>query len=259
MLEYEFDNLDDQFVTIWSKYFLYQDESLIIKDLETLAEMGQINAVQSWYLFRTKGDNKVIDQIVESYTGANYNELFAMANYEASQADEKQELQNLIEQRKHYEEKYYSTYDESYVKTIHEIDDEIVKLPFIKKYQESSTAIINISKNLGDPIVRTRACEITLTLTHNAVPYQNNKQMSYLKSANKSCVNSLMKIYKQELKKKPDFKASDNPQLCYSLAKAIAFPTNKKHKELGNSLFKQLADRPLCLTSYQSTPNLTSS
>ena len=51
MLEYEFDNLDDQFVTIWSKYFLYQDESLIIKDLETLAEMGQINAVQSWYLF----------------------------------------------------------------------------------------------------------------------------------------------------------------------------------------------------------------
>ena len=52
MLEYKFNSLDDDFITLWSNYILYNDTTLIIKPLEKLAEKGQINAIQCWYLLK---------------------------------------------------------------------------------------------------------------------------------------------------------------------------------------------------------------
>lgn len=81
MLEYNFNSLDDDFITLWSNYLLYNDTSLIIKPLEELAEKGQINAIQCWYLLK-KADqqNAVIDEIVDRFYGDSFNEALAIAN-----------------------------------------------------------------------------------------------------------------------------------------------------------------------------------
>ena len=67
MLEYNFDLLDNDFITLWSNYLLYNDANAIIKPLRILAEKGQINAVQSWYLLKKEDEHsEKIDKIVES-------------------------------------------------------------------------------------------------------------------------------------------------------------------------------------------------
>jgi len=81
MLEYDFNELDNDFITIWSKYFLTNDKTAIKEYVEALAELGQINAVQSWYLISGGKENKNINAIVKSYNGGNFNEYLAMANY----------------------------------------------------------------------------------------------------------------------------------------------------------------------------------
>lgn len=81
MLEFNYNSLDDEFVTFWSRHLTNAEETDMLGKLEKLAEKGQINAIQNWYLYKEVGENKKIDKIVESMSGENFNELFAMANY----------------------------------------------------------------------------------------------------------------------------------------------------------------------------------
>lgn len=56
MIEYGFNALDNDFITLWSNYILYHDKGQIIKPLTMLAEKGQINAIQSWYLLKEESE-----------------------------------------------------------------------------------------------------------------------------------------------------------------------------------------------------------
>lgn len=79
MIQGNLTKLDNDFITIWSHYVLYRE---IDKDaLRKLAELGQINAVQSYYLF-FKETNAKVDGIVKEYRGLNPDEIFAQANKE---------------------------------------------------------------------------------------------------------------------------------------------------------------------------------
>lgn len=81
MLEYGFNELDNDFVTLWSKRIVSGEVSLIFTDLTKLAELGQINAVQSWYLLaKGNDDNAVIDNIVSNLGNGGANELLAIAH-----------------------------------------------------------------------------------------------------------------------------------------------------------------------------------
>lgn len=81
MLEYGFNELDNDFVTLWSKKIVSGEDSLIFRDLTKLAELGQINAIQSWYLLAKNGDdNFVIDNIVDNLGNGGANELLAVAH-----------------------------------------------------------------------------------------------------------------------------------------------------------------------------------
>ena len=96
MLEYNFNSLDDDFITLWSQYILYNDTAMIIKPLEELAEKGQINAIQSWYLLKNPEEkNATIDAIVDGYYGDSFNESLATANRLYSQ--NKQQINHLRE------------------------------------------------------------------------------------------------------------------------------------------------------------------
>lgn len=81
MIEYDFDELDNDFITIWSNYILYQDKGRIIGPLTMLAEKGQINAIQSWYLLKEASEqNETIEKIVDNYKMDNFNQMHAVAN-----------------------------------------------------------------------------------------------------------------------------------------------------------------------------------
>ena len=79
MLENDFGELDNDFITLWSRFLLSANFE-IFKQIEKLAELGQINAVQSYYHKNSRGVNNTIDKIVESYNGTDFNELLAMSN-----------------------------------------------------------------------------------------------------------------------------------------------------------------------------------
>ena len=81
MLEYDFNELDNDFVTLWSKKIVSGEDTLIFKDLTKLAELGQINAVQSWYLIAKRTDkNNTIDNLVSNLGNGGANEMLAIAH-----------------------------------------------------------------------------------------------------------------------------------------------------------------------------------
>ena len=81
MLEYGFNELDNDFVTLWSKKIVSGEDTIIFKDLTKLAELGQINAMQSWYFLAKNGDdNAVIDNLVDNLGNGGANELLAIAH-----------------------------------------------------------------------------------------------------------------------------------------------------------------------------------
>lgn len=79
MLEYASTALDKDFMTLWSKYLL--TGSMDQTRLTALAELGQVNAVQSYYLFTdAKQKNQTIDGIVDLYSPNDLNQQLAILN-----------------------------------------------------------------------------------------------------------------------------------------------------------------------------------
>ena len=108
MLEYNFTELDNDFITLWSRYIVTDKIVLDMNALQELAEKGQINAVQKWYWFNKKGVNSKIDAIVESYKGDTYNELFSKAI--VAYSDDYQNYLDLVI-KIHEEHKKWNRYD----------------------------------------------------------------------------------------------------------------------------------------------------
>lgn len=76
MLEYDVTELDQDFMTLWSSYLL--SGNMDFPRLTALAELGQINAVQSYYLFaNTNQSNAKIDAIIDDYSAADPHQLLA--------------------------------------------------------------------------------------------------------------------------------------------------------------------------------------
>ena len=98
ILEYNFNKLDDDFITLWARFILGRQEAALTKQIESLAELGQINAIQSWYVIKPKDlRNKKIDNTVskleaasnESRFNISANDYLAIGHYYASWNDMK--------------------------------------------------------------------------------------------------------------------------------------------------------------------------
>lgn len=80
MLEYDFNELDNDFITIWSKYILYPCINSL-KGIEDLAALGQINAIQSVFLlnddyFYNKSSLLKVRENVKHLSNKNYEPNF---------------------------------------------------------------------------------------------------------------------------------------------------------------------------------------
>lgn len=83
MIEKDFNKLDDDFITLWSRFFLTYNYDEIKIDIERLAENGQINAIAMYYGFLDvyEEENLTIKNklVKSSFYEYNFNESYANA------------------------------------------------------------------------------------------------------------------------------------------------------------------------------------
>jgi len=210
-----------------------------------LAEKGQINAVQSWYLFREIGDSPKIDAMVEGYNGDTYNEMFAKSNYAYADDTKCKEYDELLKKM----EKAYDTWqryggEEDYRcfgKTRREIYNHPICDNVINAINTSHMQGIRTNNYL----MLERMNEMKAWYA-NISPYVRQSELDELNDVIQKSNKAIIKeLYKQYKKLKAQGKTvSDNPQLGFALGKACClFPNTSKNRAFGLSLLKELAER----------------
>ena len=248
MLEKEVSQLDQDFIAIWSYYILYLEsgmDGLTERTITSLAEQGQINAIQSYYLFNEPGNNAVIDNHVltlEYKSGLHFNEKFAIYSYyesqEKSQTDKKQ-LYEEIESRMNAN----NCFDESFYELLEEVK-KYKSYVYLKAAYDDALYEYNKTKN---PLVGQRALEMCLShlfsISKIAISEATNGSLyKTVKKDIKEIYNKLMKEYKKD---------PSNELVKYSLGKNIVLlqraycNVNEKVYEFGSGLLRELANRPM--------------
>lgn len=278
MLEYNFTKLDDDFITLWSRYILTDDFSKEdMNALKNLACLGQINAIQSWYLFNGVGDCKEIDEKVKLFEKEkiiNHNKLWALASYyKCIESDEYLRLNNEINNiydkinkesgvstyivngqkfAKFEDEEEQNKYLKIYSKYSNELNEIIIKINKLKYIQYMKSAvdqIISLQNSNRRMFLAQRANEMLVCwlLDAGLTKGQYKEYEDAVSNNNKITVKHFAKCIKEELKKNKKFTACDDPQLAFHFVKSILlFDEIKKSKkivDIANEYIDQLAFR----------------
>ena len=70
MFEKDFYKLDNDYITAWSKFLLGAESHEVYESIRKLAELGQVDAIQSYYLL--KNENMINSQINNQVLAYNY-------------------------------------------------------------------------------------------------------------------------------------------------------------------------------------------
>ena len=84
MIEYgQLTKLDDDYITVISDYLLYEDKERVINNITKLAELGQINAIQTYYILDGKFNERIEKYIKNIFENKpkNFNEKLASASF----------------------------------------------------------------------------------------------------------------------------------------------------------------------------------
>lgn len=251
MIEKDVSQLDQDFITIWSYYILYLKsgmDGLTERTITSLAEQGQINAIQSYYLFNEPGNNTVIDNHVltlEYKSGLHFNEKFAIYNYYESHdksQNNKKQLYEEIEARM----KAKKWFDDSFYKLLNEVKT-YKSFRYFKAAVEDAGYEYDKTKN---PLVGQRTLEMYLaspvTIANIVISEATNGNLyRALKKDTKEVYDKLMKEYKKD---------PSNELVKFALGKnivliqPICFNVNEKVMKFGKGLLRELANRPMIVT-----------
>ncbi len=250
MLEYDFNKLDNDFITLWSKYILWNDASSIIKPLERLAEKGQINAIQSWYLIKKQEEkNEKIDAIVDGYYGKSFNEALAIANrvYDRDRAE-------LIELRKQISENYdlgvelaQTKYDEGYIIPKEENRYFIEMNRLIEEYKNTEYAkLLMYAADLTESACR--SAKTVMVFERLFEIYTANPVVLDCDSLHEKTIKEVGKVARKYLKEYSDHSDEDLIRAKYTLGKNLLFfSKNKKERAEGTKILLELSKRPLSI------------
>lgn len=239
MLEYGFNELDNDFVTLWSRWIVSGGDSLIFKDLTKLAELGQINAVQSWYLLAKDNDyNSVIDNFVSNLGNSGANELLAIAHRAFFASDRL--IYQIPEWRKLKSKiGFFTMFDNEYMSYLYDLTYEIQESEFVNAYRLAIKAYYNNYKRTFNPLFLERLYEIMAGMT------KLDKKLFlidiYTSSIEfKRLRKTLLEMYKQN---------KNNVEIAFTLGKnLILFESNDKLKKLGSQILTELSKRELSAT-----------
>ena len=237
MLEYGFNELDNDFVTLWSKKIVSGEDTLIFRDLTKLAELGQINAMQSWYLLAKKDDdNAIIDNNVSNLGNGGANELLAIAHEDFFKNDRLAQMcawdemaswgyfiNRTERQEQEFDDLKYeiksSTYGNYYVTAIEMYYDNYEKThnPLsLERFYEMMAGRTDMHKKL-----------FSIDARRSIIEFRKLRK-------------TLLEMYQQD---------KNNVAVAFALGKNLTlFKANDKLKALGNQILTELSKRELSKT-----------
>lgn len=222
MLEYDFNQLDDDFITLWSNFILYHNTNAIIEPLQRLAEKGQVNAIQCWYLLKKpEQQNQIIDRIVDGYYGDGFNESLAIANRTYDRT--KPELLALKEKIAEYHEKGKFRERDKLVEDF--------------RATEYAKQLVNAAELTELAATTTKSCLIWERLFEI---YTANGLILNCNRISEKGHHSVRKALRKRLKVAPQDAVSK-----FSLAKSLSFFSDKKKEFESVHILTELANRPL--------------
>ena len=255
MLEYDFNELDNDFISLWSKYLLTNDTSKIMKNITKLAELGQINAIQSYYIL-TDEENKQIDSFTNKTNLPDVNS--ASANLILAKTHRLyQELQRDLECLREIKDRN----TESYHTLVREFNEKILTyLCGVETYLKAASYHYGLTRNA---LVAERLIEVSEGVGKN--------NLKHLKDANEYCNSrlDLSDTYKPQLflkstvaKLLKDMYVAEpkNPQVAFAYAKNLLFFSfGGKKKAEACSILQELSERELSetLRNYELTTTST--
>ena len=183
MIEYDFSELDRDYITLWSKMAIEENRDSYFEELEVLAEMGQINAIQSWYHMHDVGENPKIDAIASAMDSEDdFNQLYAKGLYLSKTPEIKAEYDELVQKFESMltgEETYKDGHLIGGTKEAEELLHKIVKLPHIAKISSACKLAEKCGADTNDPIFNQRATEIfTQVIKWYPLPY-GKRELKY--------------------------------------------------------------------------------
>ena len=236
MLEYDFNELDNDFVTLWSKKIVSGEDTLIFKDLTKLAELGQINAIQSWYLLaKDNDDNAVIDNNVENLGNGGANEMLAIAhkdffkNDRLIQMNEWAELHNLgYIVRDSYEEEGFLTLGSVIKNSVYGSYSKLSIEMYYNNYEKTHNplSLERFYEMMGGRTAVDKAL-IDIDQSTSSIEFKQLRK-------------TLLEMYEQD---------KNNVAVAFALGKNLTlFKANSKLKALGNQILTELSKRELSKT-----------
>ena len=238
MLEYDFNQLDDDFITLWSKFMLSYDKDDIIVPLEQLAEKGQINAIQQWYIWKNPEQrNKNIDDIVNGFAKGTFNEAYAIAC--ATYSKNKNLIREVGREISRNKILGIANFDKKYFELNDRLIEELKSSDYVKQISIVAEFTLMSAQTTNNCLIYERLLEI----------YRNNSL--FLDSANFE--KSFSNFVKEALLKKLDKEPKD-PKLLFALAKnLIYFSWEEKDVFKGKQILLTLSKRPLICCNYQNS------
>lgn len=269
MQKRELDNLDNDFITIWSRWLLSAENYDVIKgDLRQLAMCNQINAVQYWYWFNSQGVCPEIDEIVRNFNLATFDEMFAYSNFKWSDSKEHLTLTKLFEQLQHNRRASTLSYlardfddMEKYHNNLTFYREQILGMPMNKYCRMAGDIALNVAVDDNDLVLMQEALEmLEIYRKRVALESVDKKLKDKLQDLNNVVIKGLIKTYKQLIKRGNKATILENPELCFALAKAILmYPTQRKFTYFKHAIdiLRVLANRELSvLTNSECTSEL---
>lgn len=264
MLEYDFGALDDDFITVWSMFILTQDYGCIKGSLEKLAEMGQINAVQSWYLFQNEGDNEHIDAIVRGYKGLTFNEAFAIGNFMERKQDQRKKYSEIVNRLAEVVDEEIPKFEiedgylkddlsirekaryEALIEERNSLVAELKRLPVFIYFNNACFGASEQAKTVRCPLCAQRYIEMKSRFI-DLTPFNSEKESltKWVKKNMKRSMKRLLKVYDEKIKEDKNATVRSIPQISFALGKAIVFSEDIKNKtrDAGVQILQSLATR----------------
>ena len=251
MLEKDLTPLDNDFITVWSRYLKGGNYSDIKSDIWRLARLGQVNAMQVWYDHNTIGTDGVIDANVKFYEEeTDLHSLYLLGQYEKNQPDQCFKYMTLAREYREIENKlsYGKGFMLENLQRKPQIWAEIYNQQFAIYYIGAINAGFDDLEEEENPLVMQSLCEIMNSISgwFFADP-DKSELIEKISALSNIAVRDLSKAFSKVRGRTVEEKAKKSPQLAFQLAKCIKY-FHSKHNALveeADKIIDSLASREL--------------
>ena len=200
MIEENFGELDSDFLKVWAQYLLDGDWGAHAKNVEKLAELGQINAIAEYFRADPEDVNPIIAKNLNSNESENFNVLYAKALQKEKEETKNGEFSVLL---KKFKQACHELDNEDFLLKMnfrglsdfmkeHELltnqkkvlEGQIKSYKFVELLNRAASSCFKAWKDTQNPVFLENFCE--MGLKHRDVMFgQNRSAVDFLGTARK--------------------------------------------------------------------------